>query len=520
MTRRLAIAFLSFGILLPACGGSSGPDVTGSIATIVVTPALDTVVASASTVYSAEARDADGRTVGSVTFTWQVVNPSIAAVNAAGVVTGLQPGTTNVTASADGVTGQATVVVIAASVASVTVSPSSDSVAAGSVVQYRAVARDANNAVIAGLYPTWSVVNGAVASVSPTGLVHGLTQGNTMVTASFGGTSGSAQLKVRSAFTRTDTVATPLIDLAGTYLSFQGRLYPGGNVVPSGHLAGGTAAARSVARLDVNGNPSQLGAYVLMSIGMSNTTQEWCSSQWDSTCNAWSFSGQAAADPQVRTSGLVIVNGARGGQTAPVWTQAGGANYIRIRDTILAPRGLSEKQVQAIWLKVANLTPSVALPEANADALTLYGQLGAILRALKTQYPNLKLVFLTSRVYAGYNAIALNPEPYAYEYGFSMQWLIAEQIRQVAAPSLPADPAVGDLDYTTGAVPWVGWGPYLWTRGTQPRSDGLTWPATYLEPDGVHPSDLGEQVVGSQLLAFFKTAATTRCWFATSGTCP
>jgi len=158
MTRRLAIAFLSFGFLLPACGGSSGPDVTGSIATIVVTPALDTVVASASTVYSAEARDADGRTVGSVTFTWQVVNPSIAAVNAAGVVTGLQPGTTNVTASADGVTGQATVVVIAAAVASVTVSPSSDSVAAGSVVQYRAVARDANNAVIAGLYPTWSVV--------------------------------------------------------------------------------------------------------------------------------------------------------------------------------------------------------------------------------------------------------------------------------------------------------------------------------------------------------------------------
>lgn len=230
--------------------------------------------------------------------------------------------------------------------------------------------------------------------------------------------------------------------------------------------------------------------------------------------------GQAASDALVRTSGLVMVNGARGGQTAHVWVQPNASNYVRIRDSVLAPRALSEKQVQIIWIKLANTQPSVSLPAASADALVLLNQFGTILRTLKVQYPNLKLVFVTSRVYAGYNAIPLNPEPYAYEYGFSVKWLIEEQIRQLANPAAGTDPRTGDLDYTTGTVPWVGWGPYLWARGTEARSDGLTWPQSYVEPDGVHPSDLGEEFIGGELLTFFKTAPTTRCWFVVGGTCP
>jgi hypothetical protein len=490
------------------------------VASVTVSPALDTLLQSTTGVLSASARDAEGQVVASATFTWQVLNGAVASVTQAGQVSGLTPGTTLVTATTAGVTGQATVVVIAAAVASVTVTPLSDSVPVGSVIQYRAVARDANNAIIAGLYPSWSSTATGVATVSPAGLVTGVSQGTATVNATMGGTVGGALVKVRQAFARSDTVATPLSDLAGTYLSFSGRLYPGGNTLPASHLAAGSALARSVAPVDLNGNPSTLGKYVLMSVGMSNTTQEWCAAQWDSACNAWSFTGQAEADPQVRTSGLVIVNGARGGQTATVWVQPGASNYLRIRDSVLAPQGLSEQQVQVIWLKVANALPSVSLPDAGADALDLYGQLGSILRAFKVQYPRLKLVFMTSRVYAGYNAILLNPEPYAYEYGFSMKWLIGEQIRQLDNPSAAADPATGDLDYATGVVPWAGWGPYLWTRGVQPRSDGLTWPQAHLEPDGVHPSDQGEDAVGAQLLAFFKSSPVTRCWFATTGTCP
>lgn len=511
---------LALGALLAACGSSGEPGPVGPVASITIAPPLDTLLVAASAGFTAVARDADGQVIAGTSFIWQVSNDTIASVSPAGVVTGHAPGTATLSASAGGITGQATIVVRLPPVASVTVSPLVDSVPVGSVIQYQAVARDANNMVIPGAYPTWSSGETTVATVSPTGLVQGIGPGVTAITAEIDGLQGSAAVTVQQAFPRADTVATPLTDLAGTYLSFPGGLYPGGNAIPPAHLAAGTALARGVVPLDLNGNPSGLGRYVLMSLGMSNTTEEWCAAQWNAACNSWSFMGQAAADPDVRSGGLVIVNGAKAAQTAPTWLQPGGPNYTRIRDSVLAPLGLSELQVQVIWIKLANPRPSVSLPQAGADALLLYNQLGSILRTLQMQYPRLKLVFLTSRVFAGYNAVALNPEPYAYEYGFSVKWLIGEQIRQAATPTPAPDPAAGDLDYRTGVVPWVAWGPYLWTRGAEPRSDGLSWPQTYFEPDGVHPSVLGEMAVGAQLLAFFKTAAVTRCWFVSGGTCP
>ena len=51
---------------------------------------------------------------------------------------------------------------------------------------------------------------------------------------------------------------------------------------------------------------------------------------------------------------LVIVNGARGGQSAALWDSPNDMNYNRIDQTRLQPLGLSEAQVQAVWVKVAN----------------------------------------------------------------------------------------------------------------------------------------------------------------------
>lgn len=179
--------------------------------------------------------------------------------------------------------------------------------------------------------------------------------------------------------------------------------------------------------------------------------------------------------------------------------------------------GLSERQVQIAWVKVVNPQPRVSLPSASADAFVLAGQIGQIARALKTRYPNLQQMFLSSRIYAGYANTDLNPEPYAFESGFSVKWAIESQIDQMAGGSDVG--RTGDLRHDAGVAPWVGWGPYLWADGTTPRPDGLTWEQSDFMYDGTHPAAPARRKVGTMLLTFFTTSPVTSCWFLAGRSC-
>jgi hypothetical protein len=129
------------------------------------------------------------------------------------------------------------------------------------------------------------------------------------------------------------------------------------------------------------------------------------------------------------------------------------------------------------------------------------------LNRLKARYPNLRLAYLSSRIYAGYATTALNAEPYAYESAFAVRWLIQAQIK--GDPRLNYLPERGEVK-----APLLLWGPYLWGDGVRPRkADGLVWRREDLGPDGTHPSDSGRQKVAELLLAFFKTDPTARPWF-------
>ncbi|MBI4538721.1 MAG: hypothetical protein HY704_04320 [Gemmatimonadetes bacterium] len=317
-----------------------------------------------------------------------------------------------------------------------------------------------------------------------------------------------------------DTIRLPLVDMGGrTYLGFTGGLYPGAdNALAAPHHEAGLERARRIRPLNVKGDPDPNGKYVLVSIGMSNTTQEFCSGSSAPPCAAWSFTGRASADPQVNRTALVIVNGASGGQAASEWTSPMQPNYDRIRAERLAPLGLSERQVQIAWVKVANAGPRTSLPVQDADAYRLVTQMGQIARALKIRYPNVKQVFLSSRIYAGYATTTLNPEPYAYESGFAVKWLVQAQIDQMASGGQARDPRAGDLNYDSVA-PWIAWGAYLWGNGLEPRSDGLVWERADLASDGTHPSQSGQAKVGTLLLQFFKTSPYTRCWFLAGQSC-
>ena len=227
--------------------------------------------------------------------------------------------------------------------------------------------------------------------------------------------------------------------------------------------------------------------------------------------------GRAATDPAVNRTALVIVNGAADSQDASVWTSATASVYERIRTTRLNPLGLSENQVQIAWVKLATASPVAGLPADTADAHIFLSSLGQTLRALKIRYPNLQLVFLSSRTYGGYATVNLSPEPFAYEEGFSVKWAIESQLNEVRGG--PINPRAGSLDYTKKTAPLLLWGPYLWADGVTPRSDGLAWLRSDFEDDGTQPSQAGEAKVAANLLEFFKTSLYTRCWFLANQYC-
>lgn len=311
---------------------------------------------------------------------------------------------------------------------------------------------------------------------------------------------------------------TPVaIDVLGsdTYHGFVGGLYPeGSNTMPEDHRAEALRRLALIRPRDTGGAPSPAGRVVLLSIGYSNATQEFCAVDTYTECTPWSFMGQAGAASDVNHESLTVLNGARGAQTSVAWDAPDDANYDRISTQGLARRGLSEAQVQVVWIKVATSRPASSLPAADADAYTLLADWGEILRTLHIRYPNLQLVFASTRTYGGFATGALNPEPFAFETGFAVKWAIEAQILQHRSGSPPATPA-GDLRYDI--TPWLGWGPYIWALG-QPDPLGA-WTRADFEQDGVHPSESGEQKVADMLMAFFRSSELTQCWFLAGRTC-
>jgi hypothetical protein len=280
------------------------------------------------------------------------------------------------------------------------------------------------------------------------------------------------------------------------YQGYGGGLYPDGtNERPKNHNAAGLALAEAIEPLDADGKPAAGGKVVMLSVGMSNTTQEFSA-----------FKRIADADAE-KKPGLVLVDGAQGGMTAALikdpTDRGSGTKFWEAVDQRLKAAGVSREQVQIAWIKEADARPTEGFPKY---AQTLRDELRQIVRAMKARFPNLQMVYLSSRTYAGYAKAPLNPEPYAYESGFSVKWLIEEQLK--GDKELNFDPKKGPVK-----APWMSWGPYLWANGTTKNADGLAYEESDFATDGTHPSPAGQKKVAEHMLKFFKSEPTAKVWF-------
>jgi hypothetical protein len=294
---------------------------------------------------------------------------------------------------------------------------------------------------------------------------------------------------------REQTGLKPLSEMTASdrHQGEDGGLYGGGkNTPPAAHERAAQAELARIRPLGPDGGPADDGRIVLISISMSNATQE------------FSMFKQLADADSAKSPRVTIVDCAQGGQAMAEWTSPTARPWA-VAEERIANAKCTPRQVQVAWIKLANKGPRGSLEEHGKK---LQRDTTAVIQNAKARFPNLRVVYLGSRIYAGYATTALNPEPYAYETAFVCRWLIQDQIKGDA--ELNYDPGKGAVK-----APLLLWGPYLWADGTKPRAgDKLVWKREDLAGDGTHPSQAGRRKVAQLLLDFFKTDALAKSWFA------
>ena len=146
--------------------------------------------------------DGSTKTLGSGVF-WSSSDAGVASVNTGGLVSGVSPGTSTITASSGAVTGSATVTV-SLNVSSITVTPKDASIAQGDSEQYTAMGSYNGQQIDVSDIVTWSISNteNDAWSIDSTGLVtttSGTITATTQITVTAtaaNGVSGSTNLTV------------------------------------------------------------------------------------------------------------------------------------------------------------------------------------------------------------------------------------------------------------------------------------------------------------------------------------
>lgn len=186
------------------------PTVTG----ITVTPPTAALSIGASQPLTAVATYSDGTTADvTQNATWTSASPNIVDVSVAGVVLGVSAGgPVNVTATYAGQVATAQVSVNGpATVVSVTLTPTAASVAVGASQTFTATATWSDTSVQdVTRFATWTSANSGVATVNDQGQVLGVASGGpVLISASFGGQTGGANVTVTGTPTLQSITVTP-----------------------------------------------------------------------------------------------------------------------------------------------------------------------------------------------------------------------------------------------------------------------------------------------------------------------
>ena len=170
-----------------------------SVAIIVLAPAVDTLLADSSILYSAALKDSVGVTLNGRTVTWTSRDTAVATVTSGGIATAHGAGTTYIRATADTRTDSAKIISIRPTVTTLALRPDSGHFLTRQSIQLTALMTDSvGDSLVRPV--TWTSLAPSAASVTSTGLVTGVAAGAANIRAQVDARVDTAHLTVDTVF--------------------------------------------------------------------------------------------------------------------------------------------------------------------------------------------------------------------------------------------------------------------------------------------------------------------------------
>jgi hypothetical protein len=171
------------------------------IASVEIEPLASAIVAGSAAKLTVIARTSNGEPRSDATIKWTSEKPAIASVDAAGLVTGVAPGSATIKAVSEGVSATVPVKVVRDTVRKLTVTPASAEARTGDVVHFSVTAVDASGGQLKDPAVRWSLsgsgVSGSGAAVYSDGAFVAEKAGTYVIMAGSGQHSAVASVVVR-----------------------------------------------------------------------------------------------------------------------------------------------------------------------------------------------------------------------------------------------------------------------------------------------------------------------------------
>lgn len=282
LTTALALGSLTISATSGTISASTAADVQSSVLTsLAIDPANGKLAHLTSQQFHATGTYTDGSTqnlTGKVS--WSSSNATVATIASTGLLSALTPGSTTISAILGSISTSTTLEVTDATIVSVSVSPSGQTVAAGTALAFTAIGRFSDNtAQTITRDSTWSSDNPAVAVIGFGGTANAVSPGAANISATFNGVSSTVPLYVTPA-TISSIAVTPASSVIApdTYLNCvaTATLSDGSTQVIT-NVANWTSSESTVATVN-NG-----GRVTASSVGVATITAQFGSASGDAT---------------------------------------------------------------------------------------------------------------------------------------------------------------------------------------------------------------------------------------------